>query len=1065
MKTTHPQTMLFGTLAAATLFTAVQPVRAATAPAQTPLLISTNQALVTNQAQVTIGAARFTVITPICVRLEYAPHNGSVDDATLFAAQRQVRAQGVKITRTAQGVVLDTGKMRLTYTPDGQPFSKNNLAVSFGTGRNGMGQGGNGQTGTGRVGTWQPGQTSTGNLGGPLATLDFLSGPVNLPNGLLSRDGWALVDDSGRPLRVNGWIAPRPGGGPPSTDIADKNQDTDWYLFAYGDDYQAALRSLSALSGRSALPRKEVLGSWYCRFYPYSSTQFRDLVKGYEEHDFPLDIMVMDMDWHTREGTSRHLYAGDPGWTGYTWNRKLLPDAEKLIGEFRDQGIFVTLNDHPHDGVRDHEETYPQFMRELGLPPAKGNFPDFNAGDKRYMDAFFNAAHGPKEQAGVDFWWLDWQQDGLFPYVTGVPGLRHLSWLNELYYQDSQKNGLRGQIYSRWGGWGDQRHPMQFSGDTHGNWDMLAFEVPFSTVSGNAGCFYWAHDTGGFFSDRNAERYVRWTQFSGMSAALRVHSVGDDSDRRPWLWGKEAEDAMRTTYHLRSQLFPYIYTSARQCYDDTLPLLRPLYLQQPQQEQSYHYPGEYQYGDNLLVAPITTPALGGTGVAKQAVYFPPTSGGWYNFFTGEAFTGGSEALVTATLDEFPLYVRGGVPLPMQPYTPRMTTALLTQLRVRCYPGADGVRGSATLYEDDGRTQNYAQGGSARTPLSYLRRGDTVTIGVGAAQGRYTGQTPQRSVIVELPSTTRATRVTVGGKTLPSQYDAATGTNTIAVPARSLSQPLSLTVRCAPLAANVMSQRALARRTQAIAGRPLTTLPALRDVPEAKREALLAAFGIGLMKRREGPNYQANQNQYNFYAPAGMVDGNRVTVADRESAGTVRALNGKPLALNDPRIAHSAPTVLFNVGGTPVRLGSGDTQLFGPDNAALSARLTASSSEDGRAPDGATDGVAGGYPSDPGAEWASTEKVGATLRLNWATPQRINAVELFDRPNDADHVTSGVITFSDGSTVNVGELSKSQQGTRVAFAPKTVTWLTFKVTGVGDRTFHAGLAEIVVRKAP
>ena len=114
------------------------------------------------------------------------------------------------------------------------------------------------------------------------------------------------------------------------------------------------------------------------------------------------------------------------------------------------------------------------------------------------MTAFLTASHAPLEEQGVDFWWLDWQQDYIYPSVPGVPGLKHLPWLNQLWYQESERGGLRGQDYSRWGGWGDQRHPIQFSGDAGSEWPMLAFEVPFTLASGNAGCFFWAHDTGGF---------------------------------------------------------------------------------------------------------------------------------------------------------------------------------------------------------------------------------------------------------------------------------------------------------------------------------------------------------------------------------------------------------------------------------------------------------------------------------------------------------------------------------------------------------------------------------------
>ncbi len=1000
--------------------------------------------------QITVGAARFTVLTPFCVRLEYAPKNGFVDESTLFANNRSVRMSGAKIVRNGNSITIDTGKMRLVYRPDGQAFNASNLQVTFAQGT--------------QIKSWKPGQENLGYLGGPLPTLDFLSSPVNLPPALLSRDGWAIVDDSGRPVRPHNWIAPRPGGGPPSVDVTPKNTDLDWYLFAYGNDYRAALQSLATISGRVPMPRKEVLGSWYCRWHPYTSDEFRQLVRGYGDHDFPLDIMVMDMDWHTQNATFSHVYSDNPGWTGYTWNRQLLPDAEKLIAEFRKEGVFVTLNDHPHDGIRDHEEVYPEFMRSLGLTPAKGNNVEFNAGDKRYMDAFLAAAHGPKEQAGVDFWWLDWQQDAIFPWVKGVPGLKHLPWLNELYYQYTQKNGLRGQSYSRWGGWGDQRHPIYFSGDAQGSWRMLGFEVPFTADSGNGGCFFWAHDTGAIFGPRDPENYTRWTQFSALSAALRVHSAGD-TDRRPWLWGQQNEYSMRVAYHLRSQLMPYIYTSVRQCYDDTVPLLRPMYFSYPTQEAAYHAAGQYLFGDNLLVAPIVSPGVGPGKVAKQSVWFP--SGTWFNVFTGERFEDDSQKLVTADLNEMPLYARAGVPLPMQPYTPRMATTPISQLRVRCYPGADGAIGTSSLYEDDGRSDAYQKNGFARTPLSYTRKGDAITVTVGATRGNFQGQLRQRSVVIELPCTTKATSAIWQGQQLNAQYDEESGTNRIEIPAQSIERAISVTVLCAQLDPQIQRDRALGRRLRSILGSASSpnsqvVLASAADL-SPEQDMVLATRGIGLIKQVDGPNFADQAPRWEFYAPAGAVKNNQIQVSVRGGSERMRTMKGTALDVSNADRHNAMPVVRFQSGGQSFRLTGGTGRLVSADNVALDAKVSVSSTSEGHTPEAAIDGVARGYPVEPEAEWASDkEKAGATLRLQWNTPQTVDRVQLFDRPNDVDNVTSGILSFSDGSTLEVGALSN--YGTMVRFPAKTITSLEFKVTGVSPKTENIGLSEIAVFRA-
>ena len=410
----------------------------------------------------------------------------------------------------------------------------------------------------------------------------------------MSRDGWYLINDTGKDVYKNGWLS-----------VRDRDHVQDLYLFVYGNDYKSALRSLKAISGAVPMTRKYVHGSWYCRWWQYTADDYRDLVKGYHEHDFPLDIMVFDMDWHRKDGKIGTGHAFTRGWTGYSWNRKLIPDPGALIREFHDQQIYVTINEHPHDGIRPHEDVYPEFIRALGIDADKDPVPIFDAGDRKYMDAFMRYAHQESDSMGVAFWWLDWQQDYAYPVVRGTT-TKHLPWLNEIYYNYSKQGELRGTGFSRWGGWGDHRHPIQFSGDAVGNWNMLNFEVKLTTTSGNAGCFFWAHDIGGFYDGLDSELYTRWTQFGLLNSSLRIHSVvGDKMDRRPWLWGEREEKAMRRIYHMRSELMPYIYSSVRQCHTDMLPLNRGLYIEYPADKESYKHEEEFPVSYTHLTLPTT----------------------------------------------------------------------------------------------------------------------------------------------------------------------------------------------------------------------------------------------------------------------------------------------------------------------------------------------------------------------------------------------------------------------------------------------------------------------------
>ena len=1009
------------------------------------------------QNPVVVGSARFTVITPQCIRLEYAPGGAFMDAPSLFAANRAAHFDGFRLAQAGGATVIDTGAIRLTYTPDSLSFSGSNLRAEIRKGA--------------QPALWAPGAVSLGNLGGTARTLDGVVGPFDLGQGILSRDGWYLLDDSRSPLLTAGWVQSRP-----------QTAGTDWYLFGYGDDYRAALKSLTAVGGPVPLPRKYALGVWYSRYWPFSSDDYRQIVREYGQHDFPLDNMVLDMDWH------------EDGWTGWSWNRKLLPDAEALLPWLHSQGLHITLNLHPADGVAPHEDRYAAFMQSMGADPAAKQTLPFDAGSKTYMDALFSTVFAPLEKDGVDFWWLDWQQ---YPNTHAVPDLANLFWLNTLLYNHTAQNGQRGLSFSRWAGWGDHRHPIHFSGDANTGFPMLAFEVPFTSTAGNVGCFFWSHDIGGHMGGRNEESYARWCQFGATSPVLRSHSTRDaQTDRRPWNYPSWAENSMRASSHLRSELFPYIYTSAAQSARETVPLDRPLYFDNPRVENAYHNAQEYLLGDNLLAAPIVTAGAGPGHVASQTVWFP--SGSWYNYFTGERYTGNTDALVAADINEFPLYVRGGIPIPMQLYTPRMGTAPLATLRVRCYPGADGQTGRSTLYEDDGVTTAYARGQSATTPLSYTRQGNTVTVTVGATRGRWAGQPARRAVVIELPDTAKTTKATLNGRPLSVAYDAATDTNIIKLPARPIGQAVAVVVQAKAGGWDALQIRAAERCARGVTGLSSTTLllPAwLGPMPRAasvarilladtgtgktpspltptQQETLLSTLGVGLVRKNEGTYLYHGAMRDLFYAPRGVIDGDQVQVAGQ--AAVALPLSGAPLQVSGPPHTWRGRTVVmpvqvsFSIQGKTYHLSATpppDNALMTDDNVAGTAKVTVSGTEGGYSAEGAVDGAVGGYPDDKAQEWSAGSTVGATLTLTWATPQTIGHILLYDRPNLTDQITSGLITFSDGSTLPVGALpDDAKTPFDLHFPAKTVTSLTFKVTGVKAGTQNAGLSEIAVFQA-
>ncbi len=827
------------------------------------------------------GHARFTVISPVCVRLEYNAHNQFIDAPSLFAANREFGFDGfsAKAKDENSTLTLDTGVMRIVYNPSGTPLCSENLNVFFEM--------------DGKAKFWDPKAKNLRNLGGTIPSLDGQRGPTPIDDGLLSRDGWYLIDDSDTHLIVDDWVQPRP-----------ENAGQDWYLFIYGRDFSAALKSLTAVGGNVPLPRKYSLGSWYSRWHPYTSQEYRDLADEYDQHDFPLDVLVWDMDWHRMDAKNGQGWAKTLGWTGFSWNRELLPDAESLLAELNKRDIAVTLNIHPHDGIREHEDMYEDFMRELGKDPETDPPLPLDIGDKNYVDAYFRHAHEPHEDAGVAFWWVDWQQDLIMPEVPSVPGLKHLPWLNELYYRHSQRDNQRGMSFSRFAGWGDHRHPIHFSGDAVTGWEMLAFQVPFTAASANVGCFFWSHDMGGFMGEIDDEIYARWLQFGAFTAAMRLHGLG--SDRRPWKWADWAEKSMRQSFRWRSRLMPYTYSAVARCCRESLPLIRATYIQHPDDEQAYCNPQQYYFGDHFLVAPIATPGKGPGKVGRQIVSIP--EGTWYNWFTGERFEGRQERLVCADLYEMPLYVRGGVPIPMQPFTRRMGTTPIHQLIVRCFPGPDGAAETNKLYEDDGLSQDYQRGLCRETDLVYERCGERVKIKVNPPRGDYPGSVQSRSCRIELPCTESPCDATLNGQPIELSYDKDGATTIIEIPESPVEQGAEIVLTVRTLAPARSANQAFLRR----AGGMLEWSTAPNSVDEAIAEAsgngnpdilrsLMSILGIGVAWKDCDPCGRNLEPALNLYVAPGILDDNRIRATSKTHSGS-----SEPTTLQDMELRSVGP---------------------------------------------------------------------------------------------------------------------------------------------------------------
>jgi alpha-glucosidase (family GH31 glycosyl hydrolase) len=711
------------------------------------------------KAVVVVGHARFTVLTPQLIRMEWAADGKFEDHASFVFLNRRLPVPKFTAKRDGQQLTLDTDALHLVYNAAGDEgkFTADDLTISFKL--------------DGKEVSWHPGLPDTGNLQGTTRTLDGALGDKTkepIGPGLVSRDGWVLVDDSMRPLFDSDnftfaqgenspwpWVMLRPGG-----------DRQDWYFFGYGHDYKKALYDFVRVAGRIPLPPRFAFGAWWSRYWAYSDQELDQLVRGFHENDVPLDVLVIDMDWHISREQLEARHEVDQsgqslGWTGYTWNPLLFPDPQDFLAHVHEEGLKVTLNLHPASGVQPWEKAYPAMARAMGIDPATKKYVPFDITNKKYATNYMDILHHPLEREGIDFWWLDWQQQS----TTETPGVNPTWWLNYVHFTDQEREGKRPLLFHRWGGLGNHRYEIGFSGDTISAWPSLAFQPWFTATAANVEYAYWSHDIGGHIPGVvSPELYTRWVEFGAFSPILRTHTTKNpDAERRIWAYPEPYSQIMRDAFHLRYALQPYIYTEARRTYDTGVAFLHPLYYDWPEADAAYDNKGEYVFGSQMIVDPVTKPVDDSTQLAQQTVWIPP--GEWVERATGRHFTGPVEVSRNFSIDQIPVYVRSGAIVPHEPPMQYTDQKPIDPLILKIFPLGDGQTSTYRLYADASKSEAYKRGVCTWTTLSAKQNGDVLTVEIAPVEGSYPGMIMRRAYQLQFPGDWPPESVTVNGTRL------------------------------------------------------------------------------------------------------------------------------------------------------------------------------------------------------------------------------------------------------------------------------------------------------------
>jgi alpha-glucosidase len=187
-------------------------------------------------------------------------------------------------------------------------------------------------------------------------------------------------------------------------------------------------------------------------------------------------------------------------------------------------------------------------------------------------------------------------------------------------------------------------------------------------------------------------------QLGSMMPFFRAHSKKGTPAREPWSFGEQYETIIRRYLELRCQMLPYLYSAFAQCTQDGMPVVRPLFMVDPEDDNLHDVNDAFMLGDSILVAPILEP-----GATQREVYLP--KGVWYEFDTGKLSDGARTFTAQAPLERMPIYVRAGRVIPMWPTIQYVGDTPPDEARLRVYAGS----GETTLYEDAGEGLEYRDG--------------------------------------------------------------------------------------------------------------------------------------------------------------------------------------------------------------------------------------------------------------------------------------------------------------------------------------------------------------------
>jgi len=497
------------------------------------------------------------------------------------------------------------------------------------------------------------------------------------------------------------------------------------YYIINGGTPKGTIKKYTDLTGKPSLPPAWSFGLWLTTSFTtdYDEETTSGFIDGMAKCDIPLQVFHFDCFW-------MEAYE----WCNFTWDSKTFPDPVGMLKRYHEKGLKICVWINPYiaqksplfqEGMENgyfikkrDGSVWQTDMWQAGMGVVDFTNPDAAVWYQEKLKTLLTM--------GVDCFKTDFGERipvKEIVYHDGSDPVRMHNYYTYLYNKAvfdllvKERGEGEAVLFARSAAAGSQKFPVHWGGDCSASYPSMAETLRSGLSLACSGFGFWSHDIGGFESTATADVYKRWCQFGLLSSHSRLH--GSSSYRVPWLFDEEACDVLRKFVKLKCRLMPYLYRQAVAAHENGIPVMRPMFMEFPEDRACEVLDRQYMLGDSLLVAPVFKES-------GDVEYYLP-DGKWVNLLSEKVMEGGSWKKETFDYFGLPFLVRENSIITVGSCDSRTD-----------YEYGDGVEFWLSVFEDGGigETSVTDLSGKVVMNIKAVREADVIRLSVAGGNGNW-----------------------------------------------------------------------------------------------------------------------------------------------------------------------------------------------------------------------------------------------------------------------------------------------------------------------------------------